>query len=281
MTRTQLEITLGILLILFSGSVLLYYGSRENERMSYFTEAQQAQAIEVGAELFESQCSRCHGPQGKGIQGVCPPLNDRYFFDQRLKVVGWSGSLEDYIIATASGGRLTSTRPELYPGNGTPAMPSFSDRFGGPLRDDQIRSIAAFILNWESTAELVQAPATPAGPSVGTDITKQLPAGNAQNGEALANSLGCTACHIATPTGPAWVASGSAPGIGTRAETRFTEADYSGKAQSAEQYLLESIIDPSAFVVQGFADKVMPATYSTQLSEQNAADLIAYLLTLK
>jgi mono/diheme cytochrome c family protein len=160
-------------------------------------------------------------------------------------------------------------------------MPSFSDRFGGPLRDDQIRSIAAFILNWESTAELVQAPATPAGPSVGTDITKQLPAGNAQNGEALANSLGCTACHIATPTGPAWVASGSAPGIGTRAETRFTEADYSGKAQSAEQYLLESIIDPSAFVVQGFADKVMPATYSTQLSEQNAADLIAYLLTLK
>lgn len=281
MTRTQLEITLGILLILVSGSVLLYYGSRENERMSYFTEAQQAQAIEVGAELFESQCSRCHGPQGKGIQGVCPPLNDRYFFDQRLKVVGWSGSLEDYIIATASGGRLTSTRPELYPGNGTPAMPSFSDRFGGPLRDDQIRSIAAFILNWELTAELVQAPATPAGPSVGTDITKQLPAGNAQNGEALANSLGCTACHIATPTGPAWMASGSAPGIGTRAETRFKEADYAGKAQSAEQYLLESIVDPSAFVVQGFADKVMPATYSTQLSEQNAADLIAYLLTLK
>jgi mono/diheme cytochrome c family protein len=281
MTRTQLEITLGILLILISGSVLLYYGSRENERMSRFAEAQQAQAIEVGAELFESQCSRCHGPQGKGIQGVCPPLNDRYFFDQRLKDVGWSGSLEDYIIATASGGRLTSTRPELYPGNGAPAMPSFSDRFGGPLRDDQIRSIAAFILNWESTAELVQAPATPAGPSVGADITKQLPIGNAQNGEALATSLGCVACHVATPTGPAWMASGSTPGIGTRAQTRFTEAGYSGKAQSPEQYLLESIVDPSAYVVEGFADKIMPGTYSTQLSEQNAADLIAYLLTLK
>jgi outer membrane protein OmpA-like peptidoglycan-associated protein len=34
-------------------------------------------------------------------------------------------------------------------------------------------------------------------------------------------------------------------------------------------------------VVEGFADKVMPGTYSTQLSEQNAADLIAYLLSLK
>ena len=249
--------------------------------MAEAEQSQHARAIEQGAALFEAQCSRCHGTQGLGIPGLCPPLNDRYFFDERLKEVGWSGTQEDYIVATVSSGRLASTRPQQYPGQGTPAMPAFSDHYGGPLRDDQVRNIAAFIMNWQETASLVVVPTPPTGPLAGTDITKELPEGDATAGETVATSLGCTACHITAPTGPAWLPAAGQPGIGERAETEFTLPEYTGNATSAEQYLFELIVDPNVFVVSGFASGLMPQNYGTTLTEQNMADLIAYLLTLK
>lgn len=281
MKRTQLEIFLGIIVVLATSLLILYYGITEPERMAANAEAAEAREIEVGAVLFEAQCSRCHGAQGLGIPGLCPPLNDRAFFDQRLKEVNWSGSLEDYIVATASSGRQVSTRPQLYPGQGVPAMPSFSDQYGGPMRPDQIRSIATFILNWEDTAELVSVPTPPTGPTVGTDITKELPEGDPAKGEALATSLACTACHVIAPTGPAWPAKDGEPGIGTRAAERLQDPDYTGEATSAEQYLFEAIANPNVYLVSGFSANVMPGAYANQLTDQDMSDLIAYLMTLK
>ncbi len=282
MTRIQIEISLGIILVMITSTLILIYGVNENHRMAEFEESQVARSIEVGADLFQSQCSRCHGTQGLGIPGICPPLNDRYFFDDRLVDVGWSGTQEDYIVATVSSGRLSSTRPEVYPGGGVPAMPSFSDRFGGPLREDQIRSIADFIMNWESSAELVEAarPAAP-GEAVGTDINIQLPEGDPVAGEALAVSQACTVCHIDAPTGPAWLPTGDQPGIGDRASSRLADPTYTGAASTPEQYLLESIVNTNVYIVNGFSANVMPPTYGGTLTSQNVADLIAYLLTLK
>jgi mono/diheme cytochrome c family protein/cytochrome c2 len=281
MSRVQLEISLGILMVLATGTILIYQGLREQDRMALLEQEQRAQAIEVGADLFDINCKGCHGPQGEGTPGLCPPLNDKYFFTNRLKDVGWSGSLEDYIVATVSSGRLVSTRPDQYPGNVRPAMPAWSDKYGGPLREDQIRYIAAFVLNWESTAPDRQQPPTLAGPAVGTDITQTLPAGDAAKGQTLATSFGCVGCHVASNTGPAWMPSAEQPGIGQRATARFTQSDYTGKATSAEQYLLESIVNPAAYHVPGFDTVQMPATYSQTMTAQDAADLIAYLLTLK
>jgi mono/diheme cytochrome c family protein len=208
-------------------------------------------------------------------------LNDRYFFDQRLQDVQWTGTLEDYIVSSASSGRLSSTRPDVYPGQGTPAMPSFSQQFGGPLREDQIRNIAAFVMNWEATAEFVEVPPAPTGPIVGTDITKELPEGDPASGEAISISLACTACHVDAPTGPFWPASEDSPGIGDRAATRITQPDYSGEASTADQYLFESIVNPSIHLITGYADGLMPNTYGSTLTDQEMADLIAYLLSIK
>ena len=280
MSRTNLQITLGILMVIITSIVVVVYGIQENKNMEDNKLAADARAVEKGAELFDAQCSRCHGKQGLGITGFCPPLNDRYFFDQRLKDVNWSGSQEDYIIATASSGRQASTRPQLYPGQGTPAMPSFSQRYGGPLRDDEIKDIADFIMNWEPTAQLVQTGPAPAGQEVGTDINIQLPAGDAAAGEQLAVTKGCAACHIDAPTGPAWKPTAGEPGIGDRAATRLQDPGYFGKATTAQQYLLESIIDPEVFKVPGFTT-AMPNNFGTLLTTQETADLIAYLLTLK
>ena len=188
--------------------------------------------------------------------------------------------MEDYIVSTVSSGRLTSTRPSTYPGQGTPAMPSFHTNFGGPLREDQVRNIAAFVMNWEETAELVELPELPTGPLVGSDITKELPEGDPAAGEELAVTLGCTACHILAPTGPAWLPTENEPGVGERAETRFTQPDYTGDADSPEGYLFESIVIPEIFLISGY-ENLMPATYANTMSEQQAADLIAYMLTLR
>jgi mono/diheme cytochrome c family protein len=281
MSKVQIEISIGIIVVLITGVVLVTYGLNENQRMEQFALAQNAQSVEVGAALFETNCTGCHGPQGQGIPGLCPPLNDRNFFDNRMKEVGWGGTIEDYIVSTVSAGRLVSTRPDQYPGGGKPAMPAWSETYGGPLRNDQIRDIASYILNWESTAgQVITATQETTGPAAGTDITVALPQGDPAKGEKLATQHGCVACHVTAPVGPAWMASGDQPGIGTRATTRFTEPGYTGHATSSEQYLFESIVNPSAFIVPNFQDQ-MPKNFGEILSLQDVADLIAYLMTLK
>ena len=280
MSRTNLEILIGIFLVLITGGMLIAYGLNEPNRMAEYIESQRAQSIEVGAQLYDTNCKGCHGVQGEGILGLCPPLNDKFFFTDRLKEVGWSGTQEDYIVSTVAGGRLASTRPQLYLGGGSPAMPAWSDRYGGPLRDDQIRDIAVYIMNWEATAPVREVSPTLAGPSVGTDILQELPAGDVVNGEALATSKGCVGCHVSTNTGPAWLPSGGQPGIGDRAAARITEPGYEGQATTPEQYLLESIVNPTAFLVSGF-QPLMPANYGQTLTAQETADLIAYMLSIK
>ncbi|HJW91422.1 MAG TPA: c-type cytochrome [Anaerolineales bacterium] len=269
MTRVQLEIFLGTLFVALTAVVFVIYGLNEEERMAKFTLEQQAQAIEVGAGLFESNCSGCHGLKGEGIPGLCPPLNDREFFSNRLKQVGWSGTLEDYIVATVASGRLTSSRPDRYAGQGAPAMPAWHEDYGGPLRTDQIRNIATFVMNWEATAlgevVLEGLPTPPPSPEEAADPVAR--------GKQVFLDRGCGGCHTidgltAGTVGPTLTQ------IGTVAETRIP-------GTSTEDYLHASIVDPSAQVVEGFPDNVMPKNFNTLLSEEQLSDLIAFLLSLK
>jgi len=149
------------------------------------------------------------------------------------------------------------------------------------------------VLNWERAYEegvtALQNPQTGAASmepidTVGIDInTPELPSGNPDNGEALTVSLGCTACHIQTEVGPAWLAENhpDGTGIGTRGSERIVAADYTGAATTDEQYLRESIVRTNDYVVEGYEPGVMVATYGETLTTQDLADIISYLLTLK
>ncbi len=120
--------------------------------------------------------------------------------------------------------------------------------------------------------------------SVGIDITTpELPPGNPDDGEALTVSLGCTACHIQTEVGPAWLAENNpeGKGVGTRAGERILVSDYTGAATTAEQYLRESIVRTNDYVVEGYEPDIMVATYGEQLTKQNLSDIISHLMTLK
>lgn len=96
-----------------------------------------------------------------------------------------------------------------------------------------------------------------------------LAAADPARGEALITQFDCFACHISA------AGVGIAPpfeGVAERAETRRPPL-------SAAQYIYESIVDPVAYVVEGYAGS-MPQNYDERLSDEQLGDLMAYLLTL-
>lgn len=94
------------------------------------------------------------------------------------------------------------------------------------------------------------------------------PAGDAAQGAALFASLGCIGCHSLDGTAGAGP---SVAGIAGRAGNTVA-------GQSAADYLHEAMVEPAAFVVEGYGP-IMPA-YDT-LGEADLAALVAYLLTLE
>jgi mono/diheme cytochrome c family protein len=267
MSRFNLEILLGIILVSLTTVILVVYGFNEEDRMAESGETQHARSIEVGAGLYENNCSGCHGIKGEGILGLCPPLNDAEFFTTRLKEVGWSGSLEDYVISTVSSGRTTSSRPDQFAGQGSPAMPAWSDQYGGPLRPDQINDISTFILNWEATAleeVVIESLATPTpSPEESNDPVAR--------GQQVYLDRGCGGCHTIEGLSAGTVGPNQTT-IGALAETRIP-------GMSAEEYILESILDPSAFVIEGYPDDVMPKNYNELIEPNQVSDLVAFLLS--
>ena len=102
-----------------------------------------------------------------------------------------------------------------------------------------------------------------------------LPAGDAERGAALFNegangAPACTTCHTLDGTVLVGPSLQNFPTIAPVADAG---------APSLAEYAFNSITQPGTFVVSGFGN-TMYAQYARQLSSQQMADLIAYLLTL-
>ena len=267
---------------LAAGAAVLLLGVialNEPARMESFYRSYRSRQVEEGARIFENNCRPCHGPQGEGSP-LAPALNTPSLFNgERLAAAGYGGTLEDYVKGVVSSGRPVPSAGTDYPQR----MPTWSQEFGGPLRPDQIEAVVAFILNWEERALAAGQPTPVSGePMMGTDIQVQLPPGDAERGRALAEgALGCAACHTQTPVGPAWAASGDQPALAERAGARIGQADYAGEAATAEQYLLESVMQPNAYLVPGFQAGVMPSNFGERITLQQMADLMAYMLSFR
>lgn len=201
----------------------------------------------------------------------------------RLSQIEWGGDLSSFITTTLIHGRPGSA--EVWPG----AMVAWSDRAGGPLRDDQIGDIVAYIQNWDKGdnwtigdlnsvnqfALLHGGSAMDDGGAEDIDVmgiteTVVTLEGDAANGEALYISLGCSGCHNGGVVGPATT------GTWSRAiSERLPELE----GYTVEQYLVEAIVHPNAYIVDGYVAGQMPANFWTggQLDEQGLADILAYL----
>lgn len=217
----------------------------------------------------------------------------------RLGQLAWGGDLNNFLFTTLVHGRPTSI--SYWGGN---QMVAWSQRAGGPLRDDELRDLVAYIQNWDKGADWTVADALavrqyPIVPGVGgaPEGPVEEPVGREADPAALAQQIAgtgdaargervyegttrpatgqsiqsCAGCHsqasVAPPTEAKWDA------VITE---RLELPQFAG--YTVEQYLIESIIHPEAYIVPPYAGG-MPATYGDQLSARDLADILAYLHT--
>jgi cytochrome c2 len=64
-------------------------------------------------------------------------------------------------------------------------------------------------------------------------------------------------------------------GVGERAATRVKEAGYKGKATDAAEYIVESVMDPTTYVVEGYQPSMPPV--GRQLSDLELVAVVAFL----
>jgi cytochrome c551/c552 len=109
---------------------------------------------------------------------------------------------------------------------------------------------------------------TPSAQEVEELAAALLAIGVPERGETLIVDYGCTTCHRTS------VLNQIAPSFSGIAERAAQEAP----PLSAPAYIYQSITSPAAHVVEGH-NNIMPQDYGQRLSEQEFADILAYLMT--
>jgi nitric oxide reductase subunit C len=161
------------------------------------------------------------------------------------------------------------------------------------LSDQQIGDVIAFLTwvshidnqNWPPRPIVVSA-ATPMGITLGTPVPTAASSNPIALGEALFGQSppACFSCHSTKPgvqmVGP------SLAGVGARATDILKAPGYTGTARTPDDYIRESILHPSAYVVPGptfsaGGQSIMPAIYQDMLKPDDIDHLVAYLVTLK
>jgi mono/diheme cytochrome c family protein len=129
--------------------------------VGYTFNAARGTSLDVGQELFTKNCAACHGDFGEGGLNPTRP-ND--------------------IIAPISTGEFLKTRDDftlraiIAQGQPNFGMSPFGSSFGGPLEDDEIDAIVAYIRSWEANPPVELPPEViPTQASLNaTDIYKDL-----------------------------------------------------------------------------------------------------------
>lgn len=91
----------------------------------------------------------------------------------------------------------------------------------------------------------------------------------------------CVSCHTIPGIPGATGTIGPKLEEGTTAPQRIKDPAYKGTAKSGAEYIMESIVDPSAYVVKPFPDKTMPAIFGQKLSAGALKKIVDYLSQVK
>jgi cytochrome c2 len=104
--------------------------------------------------------------------------------------------------------------------------------------------------------------------------------GDPESGLDFVKRQDCYSCHVDElhpEWGPRFAATDELPGILERGEMRISSPDYEGKASTNQEYFIESVYLPKAYIVPGDWGKTMPLIYHQIIDEQDLANIIAWL----
>jgi len=137
--------------------------------VTYTYQASQGSPIQIGQNLFAQNCATCHGEFGQGgpnpsnVSQIIPPISTADFLNTR----------DDATI-----------RSIIVQGQSDRGMPPFGSSNGGPLSDDQVDAVVAFVRSWAANP-LVFVPTPAATPP---------PASEGLTSEEIFTGL-CAPCH--------------------------------------------------------------------------------------
>jgi mono/diheme cytochrome c family protein len=120
-----------VVFVLLVVSFPLYRAVDANRRDEALA-SQEAAQVATGRHLWALNCASCHGDHGQGLSA--PALNSQQFL---------TGITDEQMHRIVSAG-ITGT-----------AMPAWSNEFGGPLTDEEIAAVVAYVRSWQKTAPSV------------------------------------------------------------------------------------------------------------------------------
>lgn len=129
--RTYIRVGLVLSILMIVG--LAYYSFSERTRLANAAESFIQERVVRGEHIYTAQCVACHGSDGEG--GTGPALNSR----QLLK------STQDSVFFSIIRSGVPNTQ-----------MPAWSVDYGGPLTDEDVRDVVAFMRAWEPSAPEIE-----------------------------------------------------------------------------------------------------------------------------
>lgn len=273
-----------------------------------------AQRDAVIAELaapinFTSYLPKLKGLQAQLEAGTITPLafSQQVAIDaSRLTQVEFGGSLDGYIRTTLIHGRPGSNN--IWPD----PMVSWSQRGGGPLRDDQINDLVNYIMNYDKGSNWTLADfnavnqyallhgldAGEVEESGGSDGTSPADIGpedcsisddcvaGVGSVQEIAATMGegdaANGSNLYTSLGCIGCHLGGSVGpdtVGTFARVEAERLPAQEGEWTADEFVVAAIIYPNHYVPSTHTPNVMPPTFGQQLTLSDLADIVAYLKT--
>lgn len=231
---------------------------------------------ENGAALFNTfqdaanySCANCHSPDSEKKLIGPGLLNIKDRAAQRAP----EQSPAEYIYQS-----IVDTNAYVVEGYEAGLMPA---NWAEIYSDLEIFDIVAYLLTLEGRSDIDDPDPADAASAVDMSVYGEIAlpdTADAERGAALFSELqsaagfACAGCHF-TDSESRLIGPGLL-NVGARAETRV-------EGQSAVEYLLNAIVNPSAYVVPDYDAGLKPGNYAQIFSEAELYDIIAYLLTLE
>jgi mono/diheme cytochrome c family protein len=288
--NTSKQINVMVLLVFLTIVALIGYTLWDPLRAEEAEETQTEKAAERGAAIYAEYCRTCHGDVGEG--GALADRLPEAVPHNRPDLQGRAeeGGPIDPIAKRDATKKVYNT---IRCGRVGTMMPQWAVDQGGPLNDAQIEQLTTLIVEgrWDlaeeaaelSNEELGGPPPLPENPAI-TDNTCGQRAGAGAAAAAgveppppspgrdvFTGPVGCAACHT--------IAGLSSGTVGTDLTHIATIAATRVEGLSAEEYLRQSLEDPTVFLADDYP-AAMPKLLES-LSDQEYEELVQFLLSLE